>query len=164
MSKRCCPLRRSLIKTLRHMHSSPQPGPCRKNLHPRLLIRPKDITSLSNVIAYLAETDLDFAVRSQGYGNASAKDVLISLTAFDEFSFDREKEFVTVGAGQSWDDYYRKMEAEAPDYTSLCSHFCPVGYSLTWTSCRLSYADDRYRRLDALWWILVAIWRIRLCL
>ena len=92
-----------------------------KNLHPHLLIRPKDTTSLSVVIAYLATTDLDFAVRSQGYGNASAKDVLISLTAFDGFSFDRKDEVVTVGAGQSWDGYYRKMEEVAPDYTGLCS-------------------------------------------
>lgn len=86
---------------------------------PRLTIRPATIDSLSKVIAYISKTTLDFAVRSQGYGSASAKDVLISLTAFDEFAFDRENEIVTLGAGQPWGEYYRKMETVAPDYSGL---------------------------------------------
>ena len=102
-------------------HSESVPWAAQKNLNPELVIRPKSLESLSNVLAYISKTPLDFAVRSQGFGSSSAKDVLISMTAFDEFKFDREKEVVTVGAGQSWEDYYKKMEEAAPDYNGTLS-------------------------------------------
>lgn len=73
-----------------------------KNLHPRLVLRPTSLQSLSATLAYLSSTQLDFAIRSQGFSSSSAKDVLISMTAFDGFEFDRENEVVTVGAGQKW--------------------------------------------------------------
>ena len=88
-----------------------------KNLHPRLVVRPTSLDSLSELLASLSKTKLDIAVRSQGFGSSSAKDVLISMTAFDEFQFDREKEELIIGAGQTWGDYYAKMEKEAPDYS-----------------------------------------------
>ena len=87
-----------------------------KDRHPRLVLRPKTVKSLSTILAYLSTTPLEFAVRSQGFGSSSAKDVLISMTAFDGFDFDRENEIVTVGAGQTWEDYYKKMEQVAPEY------------------------------------------------
>lgn len=90
-----------------------------KNLHPRFVIRPTSLHSLSTTLAYLSKTQLDFAIRSQGFSSSSAKDVLISMTAFDGFDFDRENEFVTVGAGQTWRDYYRKMDETAPDYAGM---------------------------------------------
>jgi len=71
---------------------------------------------LSHILAYLSKTSLDFAVRSQGFGSSSAKDVLISMTAFNGFEFDRENKVVTVGAGQTWESYYIKMEEMAPEY------------------------------------------------
>jgi FAD/FMN-containing dehydrogenase len=77
-----------------------QPWAVQRDLKPTLLIRPQSLESLSKAIAYLSTTELDFKVRSQGFGNASAKDVLISLSAFDGFEFDRENEVVTLGAGQ----------------------------------------------------------------
>lgn len=92
-----------------------------KDLHPRLVVRPTTLKSLSDILAYLSTTPLDFAVRSQGFGSSSAKDVLISMTAFDAFQFDRENEVVTVGAGQTWEGYYKKMEAVAPDYAGILS-------------------------------------------
>jgi hypothetical protein len=72
-----------------------------KNLKPRLVVRPKDLTSLSRVIAYLGTSDLDFAVRCAGMGSASARDVLVSISAFDGFEFDRQSETITIGAGQT---------------------------------------------------------------
>lgn len=90
-----------------------------KDLRPRLVVRPTTLESLSNVLAYLSKTPLDFGVRSQGFGSSSAKDVLISMTGFDGFDFDRENEIVTIGAGQSWEAYYKKMEAVAPDYAGI---------------------------------------------
>ena len=90
-----------------------------KNLHPRLVIRPATVESLSTALAYLSKSPLEFGVRSQGFGSSSAKDVLISMTAFDRFGFDRENEIVTVGAGQTWEDYYKKMEQVAPEYNGI---------------------------------------------
>ena len=90
-----------------------------KNLHPRLVIRPTTVESLSSALAYLSKSSLDFGVRSQGFGSSSAKDVLISMTRFDGFEFDRENEEVTVGAGQTWEEYYKKMEQVAPEYNGI---------------------------------------------
>ena len=107
-----------------------QPWAIQKDRKPSLVIRPKTVHSLGKAVAYLSSSSLEFSVRSQGFGSASAKDVLISLTAFDEFSFDREKEIVTLGAGQSWADYYEKMEKEAPEWTGMpfpCL-MLPVGF------------------------------------
>ena len=100
-------------------HSESRTWAAQKNLHPHLVLRPTTLESLGNVLAYLSKTPLDVAVRSQGFGSSSAKDVLISMTAFEGFEFDREKEVVTVGAGQTWEEYYKKMEAVAPDYAGI---------------------------------------------
>ncbi len=98
------------------------PWAAQKDLHPRLVVRPTTLDSLSKTLAYLSKTTLNFAVRSQGFGSSSAKDVLISMTAFDDFVFDRENEVVTVGAGQTWEDYYTKMEKVAPEYNGTPTH------------------------------------------
>lgn len=90
-----------------------------KNLHPRLVIRPATVESLSTALTYLSKSSLEFGVRSQGFGSSSAKDVLISMTKFDRFEFDREKEDVIVGAGQTWEEYYKKMEQVAPEYNGI---------------------------------------------
>jgi FAD/FMN-containing dehydrogenase len=92
-----------------------------KNKHPSLVIQPTSTKSLSKIIAYLSTTDLDIGVRSSGYGSASARDVLISMSAFDEFEFDKDKEILTIGAGQLWRDYYEKMEKVAPGYQGTFS-------------------------------------------
>ncbi len=73
-----------------------------KNKHPALIVRPKSLESLSKVLKALSTTDLEIDIRSSGFGSASAKDVLISLSAFNEFEFDRKNEVVTLGTGQSW--------------------------------------------------------------
>lgn len=86
---------------------------------PRLVLRPKSVASLSGIVAFLSKRDLDYKVRSQGFGSASATDVLISLSAFDDFEFNKDEEYVMLGAGGSWAGYYDRMEAVAPDWTSL---------------------------------------------
>ena len=88
-----------------------------RNLKPRVLVRPRDVEQLSNVLEYLnVEKALDYGIRSGGIGSSSAKDVLISLSAFDEFAFDQETETITIGAGQTWSDVDRKLEEQAPGY------------------------------------------------
>ena len=102
---------------------------CSKDLKPSVVVRPKTLESLSKVIKYLSSTDLDFKVRSRGYGSASAKDVLISLTAFDHFEYDADKQIVTLGAGANWESFYKRMEKVAPKQMStytLPSRLCKV--------------------------------------
>ena len=87
-----------------------------KNLKPHLVVQPKDLKSLSCLLAALGTSELDFAIRCTGYGSASAKDVLVSMSAFDSFDFDRETETITIGAGQTWAEVNAKMETFASGY------------------------------------------------
>jgi hypothetical protein len=94
-----------------------QPFAVQKDEKPRLVVRPKTLESLSKTVRFLGESNLDFKVRSAGFGSASAKDVILSMAAFDQFDFDREKEELILGSGQTWEDYYTKMEKTAPEYS-----------------------------------------------
>jgi FAD/FMN-containing dehydrogenase len=89
-----------------------------RNKHPHLVLRPTSVSSLSTMLKYLGETDLEFKARSQGFGNASAQDVVISLSAFNDFEWDEQDHTVILGAGGKWGDYYDKMDAVAPKWTS----------------------------------------------
>jgi FAD/FMN-containing dehydrogenase len=91
-----------------------------KDLHPQFLARPANTTSLCRLLKALNETDLDFNVRGGGCGSASARDVLITMTAFSDFEFHKgETEsdaYAIVGAGLLWRDVDQKMEELAPGY------------------------------------------------
>ena len=88
-----------------------------KNLHPQLVARPKTIESLSKLLKTLNDTDIEFDVRCGGCGSASSPGVLISMSAFDHFEFNKEEETVTVGAGQLWRHVDAKVEEFAPGYS-----------------------------------------------
>ncbi|KAF2808903.1 FAD binding domain-containing protein [Mytilinidion resinicola] len=128
-----------------------------KNLSPRLVARPASLASLSRLLAALNTTDLDFAIRGGGCGSASASDVLISLDAFSEVTFDRATETVIVGAGQVWGSVDRKMEAEAPDYAVVGARCTYVGVggsmlqggAVSWISSEHGMGSDPHNMLDA---------------
>ncbi|KAH0834318.1 FAD binding domain-containing protein [Fonsecaea pedrosoi] len=127
-----------------------------KNLHPRLVVRPGSTQSLSKVLQYLSTSDLDMAVRSSGYGSASARDVLISMEAFNEFSWDREKEILTLGAGQLWRDYYEKMDRVAPEYHVVAARTPALGIGgsilsggFSWLARQYGNTSDPANMLDA---------------
>lgn len=90
--------------------------------NPRLVLRPSSLDSLSRIVAFLGKTNLDFKVRSQGFGNASASDVVISLRAFDQFEWDEQNKIVTLGPGAPWAKYYEEMPKVAPNYNSMLHH------------------------------------------
>lgn len=92
-----------------------------KNLKPHVLVRPHSVEQLSNVLAYLNDSGLDFGIRSGGVGGGSAKDVLISLSAFDSFAFDEKSETITIGTGQLWGTVDRKLDEQAPGYLGTVS-------------------------------------------
>lgn len=126
------------------------------NLHPGIVIQPRDLPTLSKAIAYLANsTALDFRVRCSGVGNASAKDVVVSLSAFKSFSFDAANETITFGAGHNWGEIDRKVEAQAPGYASVSARctYVGVGGSIihggqSWLSSEYGLASDPQNLLD----------------
>ena len=89
------------------------------NLNPPIILIPRDVASLSKAVKYLYSSRLDFGIRGQGYMSAPTRDVLISLKAFNEFTFNDRDKTVTVGAGQPWSAVYEKLEENAPDYTGV---------------------------------------------
>jgi FAD/FMN-containing dehydrogenase len=124
--------------------------------NPSLVIRPSTIESLSKAIAFISATTLDFAIRSQGFGNASAKDVIISLSAFDDFQYDAENETLILGTGQTWGDYYRKMEDASPEKTIVACRTPNIGVGgsvlaggFSWLSGEFGCASDPLNLLDA---------------
>jgi len=125
-----------------------------------LLLRPKSVDHLSKIMAFLGKSNLDFAVRSLGFGNASAKDVLVSLKEFNDFEWDGEKKIATVGVGQSWVDVYRKMEKVASDYAGilpLALMAPPIRKKLTAFSYCLSYSIHWGWRERPRGWIFLAV-------
>ncbi|KAL2823245.1 hypothetical protein BDW59DRAFT_180716 [Aspergillus cavernicola] len=115
-----------------------------KQLHPRVVVRPTSIESLSKVIAHLYSTDLDFAIYGHGFMSTSAQDVLVNMTAFDEFHFDKHSELVTVGAGQPWGEVYRKLAEVAPGYAVVGARTPSVGVGGTITSGGLSWISAEH--------------------
>lgn len=81
---------------------------------PSLVIRPTSVDALSKALAYLYNTNLEFAIYGQGFSSASAKDVLVNTSAFDDFHFDAHSEVVIIGAGQTWANVYQQLREVAP--------------------------------------------------
>lgn len=89
-----------------------------KQANPSLVIRPTSVDTLRKSLVYLYNTNLDFAVYGHGFSSASSKDVLVNMSAFDDFHFDPQSESVTIGAGQTWANVYQMLDDVAPGYGS----------------------------------------------
>ncbi|PYI21644.1 FAD-binding domain-containing protein [Aspergillus violaceofuscus CBS 115571] len=127
-----------------------------KHARPRLVLRLTSIESLSRVLAFLYRTRLDFAIYGQGFSSASAKDVVVNMSGFDDFHFDAQGEVVTVGAGQTWSDVYRKLADAAPEYGIVGARTPCVGVAGTivnggysWVSSEYGCISDQNNMLDA---------------
>ncbi|KAH0005029.1 cysteine desulfurase, partial [Aureobasidium melanogenum] len=136
--------------------SESQTWQAHRNLHPKVLARPRSVETLAALIACLAASDLDWAVRCQGIGDASARDVLVSLMAFNDFAFDAQSECIVIGAGMTWGEVEKKLEEEAPGYQALSARCSFVGVSgmilhggLSWISSTYGLASDPQNFLDA---------------
>ncbi|RDW63189.1 FAD-binding oxidoreductase [Aspergillus mulundensis] len=124
--------------------SSIQTWAVQKQQHPRLVVRPASLTSLSKLIAHLYTTDLDFAIYGQGFSSASARDVVVNMSAFDDFYFDPAAETVTLGAGQTWGDIYGKLRKVAPGYAVVGARTPSVGIAGTIVSGGFSWLSSEY--------------------
>jgi hypothetical protein len=132
------------------------PWAIQKDLKPSLVVRPASLESLSKILKFLSTSTLDFTVRSQGFGSASAKDVIISLTAFDSFELDLKNEVLTLGAGQNWGEYYEKMEKAAPGHSIVACRTPSIGVGgstlcggFSWLSGEYGCVSDPANMLDA---------------
>ncbi|KAF1813612.1 FAD-binding domain-containing protein [Eremomyces bilateralis CBS 781.70] len=126
------------------------------NRKPGLVVRPANLTSLQKIVKYLCDSDLEFAVRSTGTGDATAQDVVISLSAFDDVQFDEEKMEVLLGAGQEWGSVYPKFKDIAPGYAvpGARQPFVGVGGSIlgggvSWLSMEHGLISNAKNLLDA---------------
>ncbi|PSN68843.1 FAD-binding domain-containing protein [Corynespora cassiicola Philippines] len=127
-----------------------------KDLHPQLVARPKNTESLSKLLKALNKTNVEFNVRCGGCGSASSKGVLVSLSAFDHFEFNKEEEYVIVGAGQLWRHVDAKVEELAPGYSVVGARCTYVGVGgstlqggVSWMSSEYGLASDPSNMLDA---------------
>ncbi|EON68665.1 hypothetical protein W97_07923 [Coniosporium apollinis CBS 100218] len=127
-----------------------------KDLKPALVLCPTSLPSLQATLKYLSNSELDFAIRSGGCGSSSAKDVILSMSAFNDFTFNAEEETVLVGAGQTWGDIYRKMESLAPGFAVVGARTPYVGVGgsilsggISWLSHEFGLAADPQNMLDA---------------
>ena len=126
------------------------------NQHPAIVVAPKDVETLSKIISYATKTSLRIGIRCTGIGNASAKDVLISLSAFKSFSFEPTEETITFGAGHDWGEIDQKVEEQAPGYAAVSARctYVGVGGSIlhggqSWLSSEYGLACDPQNLLDA---------------
>jgi FAD/FMN-containing dehydrogenase len=127
-----------------------------KNFRPKLVARPKSIESLCKLLATCNKTSLDIGVRSQGFGSSSAKDVLISMTAFDSFEYNLDDETITIGAGQIWNQVNETVDKYCPGYATLStrSGFLGVGGTIvyggfSWASSERGAAARPENLIDA---------------
>ena len=78
------------------------------------IVIPESETQLARLVKYLYGTELDFAIRSTGCGNATAKDVIINMKAFSEIMYNHADQTIEVGAGTVWSDVDRELASQAP--------------------------------------------------
>ena len=123
--------------------------------HPPLVLQPTNLDSMSKVVKYLYESDLDFAIRNTGTGSVSAKDVILSTHGFKDFDFDKASETVTLGSGYAWGEVDILMEKHAPGYQLVgarCSWVGVTGSSLvgglSWLSHEYGMISDPQNLLD----------------
>jgi hypothetical protein len=119
-----------------------------KDRHPRLVLKPRSLPALQKTVKYLCESDLDFAVRSGGAGSSSASDIVLTMSAFNGFHFDRNTEVATVGAGQTWGDIDRKIEESAPGYAGPL----PTPRYCVYNFCLISNEMSRCRGSSSIHW------------
>ncbi|OQE02730.1 hypothetical protein PENVUL_c039G07906 [Penicillium vulpinum] len=127
-----------------------------KDLKPKIIARPCTPSSLAALLSFLSNSNLDWAVRSTGVGSSSASDVLISLSAFDQFEYNAEDQTVIIGAGQSWGQVDRKIEESAPGHAVVGARCTYVGVGgsilaggISWLSSEKGLATDPHNMLDA---------------
>ena len=122
---------------------------------PPLVLQPTTLESMSKVVKYLYDSDLEFAVRNTGTGSVSAKDVILSTHGFKNFEFDKASETVTMGSGFCWGEIDILMEKHAHGYQvpgARCSWVgvtgsCLVG-GLSWLSHEFGMMSDPCNLLD----------------
>ncbi|KAF4556461.1 FAD-binding domain-containing protein 55 [Elsinoe fawcettii] len=123
--------------------------------HPQLVVTPKSLDTLSKIVKYLYESELDFAVRNTGTGSVSARDVILSTHGFKSFDYDKTGNTLTIGAGLDWGEVDRWMTENVPGHSVVGARCSWVGVTgsalvggLSWLSHEFGMISDPQNLLD----------------
>ncbi|KAH7053293.1 cysteine desulfurase [Macrophomina phaseolina] len=126
-----------------------------KQQNPALVLRPRDPTRLQKLVPYLYISGLDFAIRCGGIGSSSAKDVVLSMSAFDSFSYNPGNHTIIVGAGSTWGHVEQELEKVAPGRVAVAARVPWVGVAgsmlsgcISWVGAEFGLAADPQNLLD----------------
>ncbi|GME66435.1 FAD linked oxidase [Neofusicoccum parvum] len=126
-----------------------------KQRHPSVVLRPSSVEKLQKLVPYLYESGLDFAIRCGGIGSSSAKDVVVSMKAFDSFQYSAEDHTVIFGAGSTWGQVEQKLEEAAPGRVVVSARVPWVGVAgstlsgcISWIGTEFGLAADPHNMLD----------------
>jgi FAD/FMN-containing dehydrogenase len=112
-------------------------------LNPTLVLQPTSLERMQNIIKFLYNSNLDFAVRNTGTGSVSAQDIILSTHGFKSFEFN-DKDEVVVGAGLDWGEVDELMEEEAKGFAVVGAR-CPwVGVTGSALVGGLSWLSHEY--------------------
>jgi FAD/FMN-containing dehydrogenase len=125
-------------------------------LNPTLVIQPTSLERMQDVVKYLYNSNLDFAVRNTGTGSVSAQDIILSTHGFKSFGFNGKDE-VVIGAGLDWGEVDAIMEEKAQGFAVVGAR-CPwVGVTGSALVGGLSWLSHEYGMLrnsitERNWW------------
>lgn len=98
-----------LDPTSPHFATNSAPWSLAYDKSPSLVLIPSTLEQLQATVKCLCDSDLDFAVRGRGFGSSSAADVVLSMTAFDEITFDEKAQIIQIGAGLDWGEVDERL-------------------------------------------------------
>lgn len=122
---------------------------------PVAVIAPRDEAQLQQVVRYICDRNLDFALRGTGCGSSSAKDVIVCMQRFTDLQYDPRTRTVLVGAGLTTADVDRALQKQATGQVAVLAR-CPyVGVTgsiltggLSWLSHEFGLGSDPTNLLD----------------
>ncbi|KAK5175855.1 uncharacterized protein LTR77_000995 [Saxophila tyrrhenica] len=122
---------------------------------PPLVVQPSSLESMTKVVKFLYDSDLDFGIRNTGTGSVSARDVIVSTHGFKDFDFNEEAETLTLGSGYDWGTIDQLMEKRAPGWQVVGARCTWVGVAgsalcggLSWLSHEFGMISDPQNLLD----------------
>jgi FAD/FMN-containing dehydrogenase len=116
-------------------------------LNPTLVLQPTSLERMQNIVNFLYNSNLDFAVRNTGTGSVSAEDIILSTHGFKSFEFNGKDE-VIVGAGLDWGEVDVLMEEKAKGFAVVGAR-CPwVGVTGSALVGGLSWLSHEYGEFE----------------
>ncbi|KAL0943037.1 cysteine desulfurase [Colletotrichum truncatum] len=136
------------------LHS--EPFAIQKQLNPLVVLIPSSVDELAEIVRFLYESNLDFAIRGHGFKSPSAKHVVVSMMKFNGLDYDPTKKIATIGASATWSEVVTYMEKVDPEYSVPAARTPAIGVAgailnggLSWMSTEYGCICDPINFLDA---------------